>query len=176
MLFISSFKWDINEVKESKFPQLVRWIHIQYYFLNIFSWSSLMWCCWYVSFWQGNPCPTNAILRDTLFISVKRTLLLWSPAKVSHKVATFLTVQLIWDFHADSRVSFCFSYFSVAAIKQHDQKQLKEELTLAYSPRKIEPIMAGKAWPGIKSRKLADHIFIHTQVAERERKGSGLRL
>lgn len=41
-----------------------------------------------------------------------------------------------------------------------------EELILAYGFGEIEPIMAGMAWHGSKSKELADNIFIHTEAPE----------
>lgn len=38
----------------------------------------------------------------------------------------------------------CVSYFSVAVIKQPDQKQLKGEFILVYGSRWLESVLAGK--------------------------------
>lgn len=57
-------------------------------------------------------------------------------------------------------------------IKYYGQKQLKEELVWTYGSTELEFIVAGKAWDS-KSREMVDHIFIHTQEAEREGRGWG---
>lgn len=62
--------------------------------------------------------------------------------------------------------SFLSGYFSV--IIYSDQKQLRKiEFILAYSSRGLE-------WGG-RSRKLADHIFIHNRK-QKKRTGSGVTL
>lgn len=38
---------------------------------------------------------------------------------------------------------------------------------MAYSSKKIEPIIPGKSWRDSGNRKLADHIFMHTKEAKR---------
>lgn len=38
---------------------------------------------------------------------------------------------------------------------------------MAYSSKKIEPIIPGKSWHDSGNRKLADHIFMHTKEAKR---------
>lgn len=59
--------------------------------------------------------------------------------------------------------------FSVAVIKYHDKKKTnlrKKGFVLAHSSRG-ESTKAGKALHGDWSKRLADHIFVHTQEAER---------
>lgn len=62
-----------------------------------------------------------------------------------------------------------YCYFSVAGIKHHGQRQLKEKrIYLASSSRGIT--MQGKAWlqgrHGNKSRKLRDHTFSHKHESD----------
>lgn len=59
------------------------------------------------------------------------------------------------------------SFLSV--VSEYLTKQLKEErVYFGFSSRRTEFIIAGKACPSGRSRKLADHIFIHRQEAKKE--------
>ena len=63
-------------------------------------------------------------------------------------------------------------YFSVAGIRYHDQKQLKEPMayfTLWF--QRYKGLTAWKVWGGGKSKELSvNHISIHTQEAKREKR------
>lgn len=72
-------------------------------------------------------------------------------------IQEFLNLERHSESH--SQDSCCISLFSAAVTKWPAQKQLKEELVLAYSSRELENIMAGKAWLDHKNRNLAEHIL-----------------
>ena len=63
---------------------------------------------------------------------------------------------------------------SVAAIKRHDQKQLKEEriFILANASRGIQSITVGRAWHGGRNRNVLITFYLHTEA---ERRGGGER-
>lgn len=48
-----------------------------------------------------------------------------------------------------------------------------KKVYFAYGSRRLESIMVGEAWHASRSRKLADHIFTHTQEAERVSRTGG---
>lgn len=53
----------------------------------------------------------------------------------------------------------CICYFSVSVIKDHDHKQLKEEVFFGlcfHGSREFESSMADKAWCGGKSKRWVD--------------------